>query len=95
MSSPVGRERLQAIEDRAVDEIVELTLGIAEQMVDENGLAYGDEELSEPAEFVAFYIDLRERGVLEHLITIAPRHAERLRRRFEREAAGVLLGERT
>lgn len=89
MSGPLHPETLLAIQRRAIDACVEEAVEVAERMLDENGLAYGDVELKSPGEFVGFYADLEERGVLVHLRTLAPRFSERLRRRFEREAENL------
>lgn len=79
----VGREFLERIEERATEELSVLFADLTAAMVGTDRLAYGDEALQGPAEFAAFYIDLQEHGVLEHLIVIAPKFAERLRKRFE------------
>lgn len=80
--SSVDSAFLKDVEQRAVEMCMEQAFGVIDQMV-VDGLAYGDEQLSD-AEFVPMYLDLRARGVLDFLPTIAPELAERMRRQFER-----------
>lgn len=92
MSRPLSADFLNRIEDRAVKECVELSLGVGDQMLGTEGQVYGDEELTSSEDFLLFYTDLAERNVLQHLEdTVAPKYAERLRKRFEREIGEVLM----
>ena len=87
----ISREYVEQIEERAVEEITALLLEVGDSMIDADGLAYGDEPFDSDEDFVAYYIDLRDRGVLAHLAVIAPKFHGRLRTRFNR-AAGNALG---
>lgn len=89
----LDREYLQRIEERAVQDILRISLSVAEQMMDDRNLVYGDVEIHTPEEFVLFYTDLGRRGVLEHLAIVSPDLSERFARRFERDATSVLTEE--
>lgn len=89
--SSLDREFLERIEEAATDRLSVLFGDLTATMLGDDKLAYGDEALTGPAEFVLFYIDLANRNVLEHLTVVAPKFAERLRRRFERDSQRVAM----
>ena len=89
--SSLDREFLERIEEVATDQISVLYGDLTDAMLGDDKLAYGDEALRGPAEFVLFYLDLANRHVLEHLTVIAPKFAERLRKRFDRDSARVAV----
>ncbi len=89
--SSLDREFLIRIEEAATERASVLFGDLTEAMLGDDKLAYGDEALKGPAEFVLFYVDLQNRHVLEHLVVIAPKFAERLRRRFERDSQRVSM----
>ncbi len=91
MSTSIDREFLTKVQKRATEECVTIALGVVDQMLLDNDLAYGDLDLKNPAEFVSFYTDLAERGVLTSLVVRAPKFADQLRRRYERDFAKVAL----
>jgi len=86
------RSYMEELRDRAVEEIIDRTLELYEAMKDRNGLVYGDESLNNPEDFVMFYIDLRDRGVLDNLRIVNADFAADLDERFERDAQLVMIG---
>lgn len=90
MSNALSRETLERIAKVAVEECVAVAMTVADAMIGPEGTVYGDIDFKGPEDFVAFYVDLQRRDVLTHLETIAPKHAESLRRRFEREGRKIL-----
>ncbi len=89
--SSLDREFLERIAEVATDRLSVLFGDLTEALLGDDKLAYGDEALKSPAEFVLFYVDLQNRHVLQHVAVIAPKFAERLRRRFERDSARVAV----
>ncbi|KKN74358.1 hypothetical protein LCGC14_0391590 [marine sediment metagenome] len=89
--SSLDREFLERIAEVATERLTMLFGDLTDAMLGDDKLAYGDEALTSPAEFVLFYLDLQNRHVLEHLVVIAPKFAERLRTRFERDSAQVAM----
>ena len=89
--SSLDREFLERIEEVATERLTVLFGDLTDAMLGDDKLAYGDEALRSPAEFVLFYLDLHNRLVLPHLVVIAPKYAERLRTRFERDSAQVAM----
>ncbi len=87
--SSLDREFLERIEESATERMSVLFGDLTDAMLGDDKLAYGDEALKGPAEFVLFYLDLQNRHVLDHLTVIAPKFAERLRKRFDRDSARV------
>lgn len=87
--SSLDREFMERIEEVAIDRLSVLFGDLTDAMLGGDKLAYGDEKLTGPGEFVLFYLDLQNRHVLEHLTVIAPKFAERLRKRFDRDSARV------
>lgn len=80
--SSVAPDYLREVAKRAQGMCMQRILALVDRMV-VDGLAYGDEPLSD-AEFVPYYLSLRQRGVLDFLPTVNPQLAERMRRQFER-----------
>ncbi len=91
MTMRVDRDYLMKVEKRATEVCVERSLAVVEKMLGADGLAYGDIDLKSPAEFVSFYTDLVDRGVMTSLIVRTPKYAAQLRRRYEREFPRVAL----
>ena len=89
--SSLDREFLERIAGSATEKLSVLFGDLTKAMIGDDQLAYGDEALTGPAEFVLFYLDLQNRHVLEHLVMVAPKFAERLRRRFERDSERVAM----
>ncbi len=85
MSLGIDREFLTKVEKRAVEECVDIALGVVDQMLVDAGLAYGDLDFKSPADFVMFYEDLVERGVMTSLVVRSPKFAGQLRRRYDRD----------
>ena len=92
--SSLDREFLERIEEVATERLSVLFGELTAAMLGDDQLAYGDEALQSPAEFVLFYVDLHNRFILPHLVVIAPKFAERLRKWFERDWARITEVER-
>jgi hypothetical protein len=84
------RKEMEELVDMAVDRIVERVLNAEKAWQDSNGLIYGDIPLSTPEDFVMFYIDLRDRGVLDNLRVISPEVSADLDERFEKDSLRVM-----
>lgn len=78
------RDDLEELEDAAVAAISSDLQDILDALVDEDGLTYGDEEFESEEDFMLFYQDLRDRGVLEFLAVIDPDLTEKYARRYAR-----------
>jgi hypothetical protein len=89
MARSTSPEFMRQVVEQAASEIVDRVAETAGALVGDEGEVYGDVALR-GAEFAAYYLDLHERGVLDHLEVVSPRYARELRERFEREAARVL-----
>ena len=84
MVNAIGRELLNEVEDRIVEEAVRVSLAMADRLTADGGLVYGDVELKTDAEFMLWYLDLRNRNVLRFLRTVAPEFAGKQDARFNR-----------
>jgi hypothetical protein len=85
-----SREYMETLYKLAVTEITERALMIWEQWAGKDGLVYGDVPLSKE-DFVMFYIDLNDRGVLDNLRVVSPEIAKDFDERFERTALEVMV----
>ena len=86
------REDLQELEDMAVEAISSDLQDILDALVDEDGLTYGDEEFESEADFMLFFQDLRDRGVLEFLAVIDPELTAKYARRYARGVEKMVVG---
>jgi roadblock/LC7 domain-containing protein len=50
----------------------------------QDGRAFGDHEITDDGDFVAYYVDLQQQGVLEMLPVVNAKLARELRARFDR-----------
>lgn len=80
---------LKQIEDQAVAECLEIVDYLIDALV-VDGETYGDIPVNKPEEFVAFYIDLQQRGVAQALTVVNPKLAEQWQRKFRRDAATLM-----
>ena len=55
---------------------------LASQLMAE-GHAVGDHEIEDDGDFLHFYVDLDQRGVLEHLAVVDPALSRKLAQRFQ------------
>lgn len=92
MPSPLSKDSLETIEERAVSECVDLVLDVTKQFVGPDGDVYGDVDFKSPAEFVMFWIDLVSRGVDQHLQVVAPHFYERWATRYQRDSLRLMTG---
>ena len=83
------RERLEQLEEIAVEALLEKALNAHAMMMDKAGLTYGDVPLNDE-DFVMFYIDLRDRGVLDNLRVVSPEVFSDLAQRFMKSAPKVM-----
>ena len=84
MANIIGRDLLNEVQDRIVEEAVRITLSMAEQLTADGGMVYGDVEIKTDADFMLWYLDLRSRDVLRFLRTVAPEFAGKQDARFNR-----------
>jgi len=87
--SALDPEFLKSVEQRAADRCMAIVETLMKRLI-VDGETYGDIPLDSPDEFVAFYVDLEQRGVLRHLAVVSPKMAEQYERRFRRDAATVM-----
>lgn len=96
MTFSIDPEVQRHILDKAVDEIVLRAIGIEEAITGPDGETFGDIPLT-GGDFVAFYVDLASRGVLDHLDVIdqavGSKHGTDLRREFDRQFAKAIDSE--
>lgn len=78
------RTDLEELEDIAVEAISADLQDVLDALVDEDGLTYGDEEFESEEDFMLFFQDLRDRGVLEFLDLIDPTLTAKYQRRYDR-----------
>lgn len=64
---------------------------VLDALVDEDGLTYGDEEFESEEDFMLFFQDLRDRGVLEFLDLIDPVLTAKYQRRYERNVEKMVV----
>lgn len=57
----------------------------------EEGNVIGDHEIKDDGEFVHYYVDLQNRGILDHLPVVDPALAKRLQDRFARIMGSHIL----
>lgn len=86
----MNRYFMEQLAERATERMVQRILDVEDAWKDANGLVYGDIPLNSPEDFVMYYIDLRERGVLDNLRVVSPEVAADLDKQFERDAAKVM-----
>lgn len=86
------REDLQELEDAAVEAISSDLQDILDALVDEDGLTYGDEEFESEADFMLYFQDLRDRGVLEFLAVFDPDLTEKYAWRYVRNVEKMAVG---
>ena len=79
------KEVLDEVQKRAERDLLEMGLDLVKAQMDED-LTYGDIELKSGPDFVLFYQDLLDRGVIPHLEIRAPRLAKKWATRFDRES---------
>ena len=84
MANIIGRDLLNEVQDRIVEEAVRITLSMAEQLTADGGMVYGDVEIKTDADFMLWYLDLRSRDVLRFLRTVSPPFAAKIDARFNR-----------
>ena len=89
MSNILSPKVLKELEDRTVDECMEIVDALVDALI-EDGETYGDVPINKPEEFVPFYIDLQQRGVAQALEVVNPKLAEQWRRKFQRDAATLM-----
>ncbi len=82
----VDPEFMDKVVERATELCITVTEGALDQLEGRRGAAYGLVPLK-GAEFLFDYVDMRDRGVLDMLRDIAPKHAEELDREANREFA--------
>jgi len=82
-------ELMDRIVSRAVDEVLRRALGVADSLTGAHGEVWGDEP-QRGGDFMAYYADLDQRGVLDALRVVSPGLAGRLDRQYEREVGGLL-----
>ena len=88
--SMLARENLDAIFSGSRNASTALFDMLAEEFLGPDQVPWDDIELKEPEEFVMFYIDLAERGILPHLAVVSPHFSEEWSKRFGRDAAKVM-----
>lgn len=86
----MNRYFMEQLAERATERMVQRIFDVEDAWKDANGLVYGDIPLNNPEDFVMYYIDLRERGVLDNLRVVSPEVAADLDKQFERDAAKVM-----
>lgn len=80
---------LKQVEVNATEQCMNIVYYIVDTLI-ENGETYGDIPINDPAKFVAFYVDLQQRGVTRTLAVVNPRLAAQWDRKFRRDAAEMM-----
>lgn len=88
----LARAELLDLEDAAVDMIAGEIEWALEALVDDDGLTYGDKKFTSEEDFMLFFQDLRDRGVLEMLHTVNDGLATRYERRYLRGLQKMIGG---
>lgn len=80
----LSRAALVELEDAAVEKIAGELREVFEALVDDEGLTYGDQKFTSEEDFMLFFVDIRDRGVLEMLHVVNDALATQYERRYLR-----------
>ena len=86
----LDRAYVDDLRELATEQCKETVTHVVDMLVPQ-GVAYSDKEITDDGDFLRWYLDLRDRGVIDYLPLLAPRFTQRLQQRFQSVVRTVLL----
>lgn len=91
MPSMISRESLDELQERAVEQCIDILMGVADAMIGSDDLVWGDDVLRRPERIAKWVADERD-GVFVHLQAIAPEQYLKRRRQFIKDVQDAGIG---